>query len=81
MERERLVLKGRLSEARLTAKRLRLIIKGDIEAARSKLDPYGHPADIDIETAAEKLLDAYGKQEKLRETETLIKSLKRDLGE
>ena len=40
IRQEQLALKGRLAEEERSARKLRLSIKGDIEATRSKLDPY-----------------------------------------
>lgn len=77
---ERLKFTGRLTEAEMKEKQLRLRLDGLVKAMRDNLDPFADAEDLPLDVVASQALEAAEYQIELKETLGNIVALKRALG-
>lgn len=77
---ERLKFQGRLSEAKLHAKDLRMKIDGLRKSIRDNLDPFDDVADLNLELVASQAIEVAELQIQYKETLATIEAIEKVLG-
>lgn len=72
--------KGRLAEAEMKEKHLRLRLEGLVTAMRDNLDPFAGAENLPLDVVAAEAMEAAELQIELKETLGTIAALKRALG-
>ena len=78
--RERLTLRGRLAVKEAEARRLRMLIEGDIASVRALLEPFAPIEELRMEAATEQMIELAGRHADYLGVVGEIRAMRRALG-
>ena len=78
--RERLTLRGRLAVKETEARRLRMLIEGDIASVRALLDPFAPVEELRMEAATEQMIELAGRHAEYVGVVGEMRAMRRALG-